>query len=180
MLVIIVSKQCELTEFREKLACDIRSSSTARSRLGVALHDQSQPSPSNASIIICTRLFRNTHGYIVTLTRATNNVTMTTITTRMLLIGLSFIGTISVASGYACTYRGQGASSCKVEEAQDVWLERSSHNYNDWEFLLIGKLTDYPLKRSLLQFEDFSNSTDCPTVRTSKAVESGDFHHAGC
>lgn len=98
---------------------------------------------------------------------------MTTNTTRMLLIGLSFIGTISVASGYACTYRGQGVSSCKVDEAQDVCLERPTTNFNYLDYLLVGKGTGFPLKRSLLQFEDFSTSTDCPTVRISTRVESG-------
>ena len=76
------------------------------------------------------RFLRNTHNFVSDDKKLTaNNVTMATTTTRMLLLlGLSFLSTASVASGYACTYRGQGVSSCSLEEAQDVWLESSSRN----------------------------------------------------
>ena len=42
----------------------------------------------------------------------------------------------------------------KLQVVEDVWLERSTRNYNSYQWLTIGTHLDYPKKRSLLRFED--------------------------
>lgn len=62
----------------------------------------------------------------------------------------------TLVSGQTCTYVGNGKTSCRLDVVQDVWIERPTTNYNNYDWLLIAKHPGYPLKRSLLQFEDFS------------------------
>ena len=99
-----------------------------------------------------------------------NRDTMATNLRKMLLTGLCFVGTVITAHGYACTYRGQGSSTCRLGVVQDVWLEKALTNYNGQSYLIVGNEKNYPLKRSLLQFEDLDAANDCTTVRFSIAV----------
>ncbi|CAI8028441.1 hypothetical protein GBAR_LOCUS16220 [Geodia barretti] len=45
-----------------------------------------------------------------------------------------------------------------LQVTQDVWLERGSRNYNNHQYLIVGTHPHYPLKRSLLQFEDLPST----------------------
>lgn len=47
----------------------------------------------------------------------------------------------------------------KVPVSQDVTLERSTYNLNRLQFLIVGRHPQFPLKRSLVQFQTF---TGCP------------------
>ncbi|CAI8017849.1 hypothetical protein GBAR_LOCUS10769 [Geodia barretti] len=46
----------------------------------------------------------------------------------------------------------------KLQVTQDVCLERGSRNYNYLQYLIVGTHPYYPLKRSLLQFEDLPST----------------------
>ena len=58
------------------------------------------------------------------------------------------------------------AASCNAGEGEryrlnvveDVWLERSATNYNNYPYLLVSKHTQFPKKRSLVRFEDVPSS----------------------
>ena len=50
----------------------------------------------------------------------------------------------------------------KLKVVEDVWLEQSTRNYNGYPWLIVGKHTEYPKKRSLLRFEDIPS--DCKRV----------------
>ena len=50
----------------------------------------------------------------------------------------------------------------KLNVLEDVWLERSAINYDNWQWLIVGKHPQYPKKRSLLRFEDVPRT--CKTV----------------
>lgn len=67
-------------------------------------------------------------------------------------------------SGMTCTYVGNGFTNCRLEATQDVTLESGYTNYNYLDYLIIAEHTNYPLKRSLLQFEDFTASSGCTKV----------------
>lgn len=69
-------------------------------------------------------------------------------------------------SAVTCSYVGNGLTNCRLEVTQDVSLERASINYNSLGYLLIAEHTGFPLKRSLLQFEDFTTSNGCTKVST--------------
>ena len=40
----------------------------------------------------------------------------------------------------------------KLQVVEDVWLERSVHNYNNYPWLIVGQAYQFPKKRSLLRF----------------------------
>ena len=46
----------------------------------------------------------------------------------------------------------------KLSVVQDVWVERSTRNYNNWRWLIVGKATLYPKKRALVRFEDIPSA----------------------
>lgn len=50
-----------------------------------------------------------------------------------------------------------------LQVGQDVTLERGSTNFNYLKYLIVGKHPNYPLKRSLLQFQQL-DVTNCDTV----------------
>lgn len=68
--------------------------------------------------------------------------------------------TLALVAGYKNGDSGDGNIHI-LKVVEDVWLERSNRNYNYHEHLIIGRLRQYPLKRSLLRFGDLSKST-CP------------------
>ena len=59
----------------------------------------------------------------------------------------------------------------KLSVTQDVSLETPATNYNYLEYLLVGKIPQYPNKRSLLQFENLPNG--CRSVSISKHQDRG-------
>ena len=55
----------------------------------------------------------------------------------------------------------------KLSVTQDVWLESGNRNYNNYEYLIVSKIPEYPNKRSLVQFEDLPSS--CPSKNVTSA-----------
>ena len=53
-----------------------------------------------------------------------------------------------------------------IKVTQDVWLERSYSNYNSYPFLLVGKHPAYPLKRTLMKFQDIPKECTMPRSAT--------------
>ena len=75
--------------------------------------------------------------------------------------GLAVVLIISI--GICNAQHDVGAGTVyRLKVVQDVWLEQPDVNYNSYEWLLVSKHTDYPKKRSLLQFEDIPSN--CTTV----------------
>lgn len=77
--------------------------------------------------------------------------------TFVLFAGLAFFAATGAA--VICTYLGDDITKCRLEVVQDVSLESGSTNYNYLDYLMIAQHPDWPLKRSLIQFEDLSNTT---------------------
>ena len=46
----------------------------------------------------------------------------------------------------------------RLNVVEDVWLERSTINYNNYPWLLVSKATLYPKKRTLIRFEDIPSA----------------------
>lgn len=61
-------------------------------------------------------------------------------------------------------YVGDGRFLYQLDVVQDVWLERSNANYNNLDSLIVGEHLGFPLKRSLLQFEDLPADSGCDEV----------------
>ncbi|CAN0109711.1 unnamed protein product, partial [Ascophyllum nodosum] len=59
---------------------------------------------------------------------------------------------------------GDDVTRCSLKVTQDVSLESTSKNYNYLEYLMIAKHAGYPLKRSLIQFEDLPATDGCETL----------------
>ena len=75
--------------------------------------------------------------------------------------GLAVVLIISV--GICNAQHDIGAGTVyRLNVVQDVWLEQPDVNYNSYQWLIVSKHTDYPKKRSLLQFKDIP--TACTTV----------------
>ena len=55
----------------------------------------------------------------------------------------------------------------KLSVTQDVWLESGNRNYNNYEYIIVSKIPEYPNKRSLVQFEDLPSS--CPSKNVTSA-----------
>ncbi|NKC16170.1 MAG: hypothetical protein GKR94_29385 [Gammaproteobacteria bacterium] len=69
----------------------------------------------------------------------------------MFLVVASILG----APSYAANATDTGAGILyTLPVTQDVTLEREGKNYNYLKYLLVAKHPQYPLKRSLVQFED--------------------------
>ena len=55
----------------------------------------------------------------------------------------------------------------KLSVTQDVWLESGNRNYNNYEYIIVSKIPEYPNKRSLVQFENLPSS--CPSKNVTSA-----------
>ena len=87
------------------------------------------------------------------------------ITTRLLLLsGLALFAATGVA--VTCSDMGDDVTRCRLEVTQDVTLERGSRNFDYLEYLIIAEHPSYPLKRSLIQFEDLSATDGCKVWHT--------------
>jgi len=64
-----------------------------------------------------------------------------------------------VAEGVAVINTGKGMMY-KLGVTQDVWLEREYYNYNNYNYLIVSRLPQFPNKRSLVQFENLPSR--CP------------------
>lgn len=74
---------------------------------------------------------------------------------------MSLLSLFSLTSGYSCTDQGEGFFTCRLDVVQDVLLESATTNYDYFDHLTIARHPSYPLKRSLLQFEDLEASSSC-------------------
>ena len=87
-------------------------------------------------------------------------------------IGLScFIAAlISVAPSYAATSSDTGDGILhNLSVTQDVWIERPNKNYNYLDMLLVAKHPQFPLKRSLVQFENLpATACSAEDIRIAK------------
>ena len=60
---------------------------------------------------------------------------------------------INISNCRAQTDLGDG-TLYKLQVVEDVWLERSTRNYNSYQWLIVGTHVQHSKKRSLLRFED--------------------------
>lgn len=72
---------------------------------------------------------------------------------------------------------GDGTFYYQLPVQQDVTLERGSKNFDGLEHLLTGLHKGYPIKRSLVQFQDLPSNIGCevsmrstPTPRSMDAL----------
>jgi len=72
------------------------------------------------------------------------------------------LGILSMGSCFAQTNVGAGSTVYKLNVVEDVWLEGSYSNYNNYQWLIVGKHPGYAKKRSLLRFQDIPSG--CKTV----------------
>lgn len=98
---------------------------------------------------------------------------VTTNLRHMLAVFLPLLSLFTLASGYSCTDQGQGVSTCRLDVVQDVSLESATTNYDYLDYLIIGRHPGYPLKRSLLQFEDLQASSSCTVRNAEHIIQSG-------
>ena len=85
------------------------------------------------------------------------------VNTRLLLFsGLALFAATGVA--VTCSDMGDDVTRCSLKVTQDVSLESTSKNYNYLEYLMIAKHAGYPLKRSLIQFEDLPATDGCEVL----------------
>ena len=80
----------------------------------------------------------------------------------MLALALAFVQSSSAAT---CTSSTSG-TTCYLKSIGDVFLERN-RNQNRHDFLIVGIHPHYPLKRTLLKFEDIPSS--CHAIETANA-----------
>ena len=66
----------------------------------------------------------------------------------------------------------------KLDVVEDVWLERPTWNYNNHQWLIVGKLTQFPKKRSLLRFNDIPSA--CTTVNHAMMYIYYSYSHKAC
>lgn len=85
----------------------------------------------------------------------------------MYLTGILF----ALAVCYVHTYRIVDVGNGKIhilKVKQDVTLERGSTNFNRLPYLIIGRHPGYPLKRSLVQFENLRTSCPANKIKFAK------------
>ena len=56
----------------------------------------------------------------------------------------------------------------RLKVVQDVWLEQPHWNYNGHSFFILARHSGYPLKRSLIQFEDLPSTCPLNKIRWAK------------
>ena len=63
----------------------------------------------------------------------------------------------------------------RLNVVEDVWLERSTTNYNSYKWLIVGRNVEYPKKRSFLRFEDIPDA--CEIIEQAKMYLYYDYSH---
>ena len=82
---------------------------------------------------------------------------------RVVLIALLAASFVTASICFSCSPEN-GGTRCRLTATGDVWLE-NEYNKNSYDFLIAGLHPGYPLKRSLLKFEDIPSS--CEEVVTA-------------
>ena len=80
-------------------------------------------------------------------------------------------GNWDYGAGVSCTGTTQKTGRGTVymlRVTQDVSLERATRNYNWLPYLMVSKLTDFPNKRSLVQFENVPKSCSSSKIISAK------------
>ena len=86
--------------------------------------------------------------------------------TNIVWSAIIFVVILSSSKAYRRFYYGDGIIH-KLNVVQDVTLERST-NLNYLPFLIVARLTYYPLKRSLVQFENLRSTCPPSKIRYAK------------
>ena len=81
------------------------------------------------------------------------------------LAGLSTYNCAEYSSATTCTPSASG-TTCLLDVTGDVFVYNSG-NQNHYDFLIVGIHPGYPLKRTLLKFEDIPSS--CHAIETANA-----------
>jgi len=63
----------------------------------------------------------------------------------------------------------------RLNVVEDVWLERSTTNYNSYQWLIVGAHMNCPKKRSLLRFEDVPDA--CKIINHATMYLYYDYSH---
>ena len=71
-----------------------------------------------------------------------------------LLILLLILTPVELSFGFSCSTVRSDTQLCRLNATGDVWLESSTRNNNDRNYLIVGLHPSFPLKRSLIKFED--------------------------
>ena len=75
---------------------------------------------------------------------------------------------VLVATGTQGTWKTGRGTVYILRATQDVSLERATLNYNWLPYLMVSKLTDFPNKRSLVQFENVPKSCSSSKIISAK------------
>ncbi len=65
---------------------------------------------------------------------------------------------------FTCSPQEGNKILCRLEATGDVWLEATSNKKN-YDFLIVGKHPGYPLKRTLIKFEDIPQK--CKKIKSA-------------
>jgi hypothetical protein len=81
---------------------------------------------------------------------------------------LVFLGLFSTLAHSATPVDTGDGIMYQLAVTQDVLLERGNRNYNYLQYLIVAQHPQYPLKRSLVQFEDLPSSCSPEDIRFAK------------
>jgi len=66
------------------------------------------------------------------------------------------------------TYNTGAGMLYMLKAVEDVWVERPSFNYNNYAYLKVSKLPQFPNKRSLMKFEDLPSACLSSKIKSAK------------
>ena len=81
-----------------------------------------------------------------------------------LLVVVFLLSFAQVSFSYSCSPVGNGNMLCRLSITEDVFVYDST-NQNHYNFLIVGLHPRYPLKRTLLKFEDIPKT--CQKIQTA-------------
>ena len=73
------------------------------------------------------------------------------------LTGLLILWHVKIIFSYSCSTGDTGDTLCRLSATEDVFVYDSS-NQNNFNFLIVGLHPGFPLKRTLLKFEDIPST----------------------
>ena len=111
-------------------------------------------------ILICTLCSIKTRLLFFFFTIFTPNIKqMIGLVTGIMVLALAATGT---------TWKTGRGTVYMLRVTQDVSLETASGNFNWLQYLMVSKLTDFPNKRSLVQFENVPKSCSSSKIISAK------------
>lgn len=85
---------------------------------------------------------------------------------KILLVEVLILSFVGVSFSFSCSPLSTNTYLCRLNATGDVWLESSTYNNNNSNYLIVGLHPSFPLKRSLIKFEDIPPI--CHKVLTGK------------